>query len=199
MKIKTKYNIKKITANFFGALGYLSCCLQWVWVLVLYFDRYKDVLINLSKTDDYVGYDSVATFPIPEKIMAIAGIIIVILVVCMTVYVLFKMPSAIINTGKKFVRKSAEATSSAVIKAVNKKPTKKLRIKLTYEIAIAFKVVLVIIPLIFIYIYQFFDNQRIDYQIVEVLGYSLLWLSAVAFCLQYLMIKLLSVDKSDIW
>ncbi|MDD3035944.1 MAG: hypothetical protein PHO93_03415, partial [Candidatus Saccharimonadaceae bacterium] len=142
MKTKTRYNIKRIVSNSFGVLGYLSCCLQWVWILVLYFDKYKETLMSFSKTENTEGYLPNFTIQLPEVVTLVVGSIIVVLVLCLTVYVIIKIPSTIVNTSKKAIRDTAEKAAPLAIKAMHKKQTKKLRSKITYELIIAIKTVL---------------------------------------------------------
>lgn len=198
MKTKTRYNIKRIVSNSFGVLGYLSCCLQWVWILVLYFDKYKETLMSFSKTENTEGYLPNFTIQLPEVVTLVVGSIIVVLVLCLTVYVIIKIPSTIVNTSKKAIRDTAEKAAPLAIKAMHKKQTKKLRLKITYELIIVIKTVLIIIPIALTYAHQFSGNQQIDYEIVKIVGCFLSAFSAVTFGIQYILSLMLSVKRDDI-
>ncbi len=200
MNTKTRHNIKETIPNGFGVFGYLFCCLQWMWAVILYFSEYKDLLTSvLPKTNDRTNDFTVLTFSMPDTLSVILCTVVVVSMLILTVYAFIKMPILAVNNSKKAVRKSAEKIAPAAIKAMHKKPTKKMRIKITAELVIAVKAILIIGAMMSAVIFQYTGSKSIDYEIVEIVSFFLGGLSVIAFGLQYLLAWLLRVDESSIW
>lgn len=174
-------------ANFFGVLGYVFCLLEWLWVIVLYFSANQVMLGDFFPEPVY----QISNTPVSEGIstnpfaMVMLGIVAIIMI-AVTVYVMVKMPISMLKTSKKVVHKVANDATPILLKASRKKDTKKLRLKITSELIIVIKSAACLLPIIFLFAFQYVSDQQLDYLIVMIIGYGLVLLGVVSFWLQYL-------------
>ena len=200
MTVEAKYNCRKNISNIFGALGYFACLMQWFWATILYISFLKSVVLFISpetnnvvtKTNTVVNYGSNT----PSIIFAV---IVTILVLILTIYVLIKMPSTVLKTSKKVVAETAESVAPIVLKVQHKKDTKKNHIKLTSQIVLVIKIVLVIIPIILSFMSKLLKTQMFDFNIVMFVGVWLAAFTLIFFAFQYLIAKFLAVRNQDLW
>ena len=200
MDIKSKSNLKRKFANFFGAVGYLVCSLQWLWVVVLYFSWIKLLVVFISPNGD--NHVTKAVTPVatqPNIALAIVSGIIVVAMLALTLYFIYKIPATIIKTSKKTVQEAARTVAPVVLKVQHKKDTKKNLIQLTPKITVILKMVLTLIPLILTFFSQFIEKQMISYQIATLVGFWLAGACVLSFTFQYLLAKLLVVKSFEIW
>lgn len=200
MKIKTKYNLKRNTVSFFGAVGYFFTSIQWLWVVVLYSSLITALAKIMSRgTDKNVvkpttGFDFSINLP-----MLIIAIIITVVMVVLTVYILVKIPSTLIRTSKKVAYSAAENATPLVLQFQNKKDTKKNRIKLTPFLIVIMKIILTFTPVIFAFISQFTEKPTFDFYIAMYISILLACFSLLFFVFQYMAASLLSIKKQDIF
>lgn len=198
MNIKTKDGIKKGVTNFFGAIGYLFCFLQWLWAILLYFSVIQSVSLFFTPKASHQALQAPATSGTPSIFLIIFGIIVVIAVLAFTIYIFVKLPSTISKTGKKIVHKTADTVAPMVIKVQKKPDTKKFRIQLTAKLVLIIKIALIAIPLILAYTSRFIDKQVFDYRIAFWAELILAAVSFVFFAFQYLLAWLMHVKKQNI-
>jgi hypothetical protein len=198
--MQTKTKLKKNVVNLFGTLAYLFCTLQWLWAIML----------NLSLIEGFVSFVSPrvenhvvppTTYAATDSSMSLITVVIVIaaLVVLLTGYVLVKMPSAIVKTEKKVVHETAENVAPVILRIQHKEDTAKSQRKITLRIIIAFKMLLIIAPVILFFTPQSAENRMIDSSIAMYVSLWLACLSVVLFAFQYSLASFLSVSKRDIW
>lgn len=194
-----KTNIGGKFANFFGALGYLSCSLQWLWIVVLYFSWIKTLVVIVSPANNQVVKTPAPVVFEPNiAVIMVAGIIFVVMIM-LTIYFLYKIPATIIRTGKKTVQRAANSVAPIILQAQHKKETKKNLIKLTPKITIILKLIIIITPLVLTFTSYLIEKQMIEYSIALFVGIWLACTSIVFFGIQYTIASLLSVKSQNLW
>lgn len=201
MNAEAKPNFKKHIANFFGAIGYLVCSLQWLWMIMLYFSLIKALMLLISPSaDSPVVKPSPATVDLSSNtpLMIVAAIIVIIMVV-LTIYIIVKMPSIIAKTGKKIVHTTANSATPIVLHIQHKKDTTRNHKKLTLRLILAIKIILITVPIILAFTSQFIEKQMIDFSIAIYVSLFLACSSIISFAIQYFLARLLSVSRQDLW
>jgi len=203
MAEEVKNNIKKSVANLFGAFGYLALSMQWLWAVALNFSLVKSLTLFVSPgANDQVVKPAVTAVAMVDSgsnvLLIFFGIIFVIIMVALTIFILIKMPSTIVNAGKKAVHGAAENVTPLVLRAQHKKDNKQNHKKLSARLVIILKIALVIIPLILSYTSKFTDSQMFDFDIAMIVAIWLTGSSIIFFVAQYLLAKLFEVKKQDI-
>lgn len=200
MIAEANYNRKKNVSNIFGALGYFACLMQWFWVVIIYSSLLKSAVLLVSPDADKVATRTDAVVgsgvSMPSVIFAV---IVTIVVLALTIYVLIKMPSAVLKTSKKIVNETAETVAPIVLKVQHKKDTKKNHIKLTARIVIIIKTVLLVIPIVLAFLSQLLKTQMFGFNIVMFIGIWLAAFTVTFFIFQYLIAKFLLVKNQDLW
>ena len=200
MDIKTNTNFKIQFTNFFGGFGYFFCSLQWFWAVILYFSFLKEVGLTIStSSDSQIVKPAVVVDSGPNVLAIIIMVVITIIMTALTIYIIIKIPSIIVKTSKKFVHQTAENVTPLVLQIQHKKDTNRIHIKLSAQLIIVMKVLLIIIPLIMSYLSQFIDNTFFDFNISM---YVSLWLACfclVFFVFQYALAGLLAIKRQDLW
>lgn len=200
MKPKSGGDVKRAVANTFGSLGYLFCFLQWFWAIMLYFSVIQSVTLFISpNADKKVEQTSNLTFTLPGPLEVIILVTVVAIMVAITIYALLTMPRSIVRTSHKIVNRTAETMVPVVMKAQHKHDTKKFRAVITSRLALAIKVLLIVLPIALTTTSGLLEKQSIDYTIAMVAGGGLASLSILFFAIQYLLAGLLRVRVSDLW
>ncbi len=194
-------NISKLTtriANSFGALGYIFVIFQWMFSIMIYFQFIK-LLLPSNDTPRYIENSTVATNSEPSLLMIIFIAFVVVFAVILTIYYFVKLPSMLARTGKKAVNKTAKSAVPFVLKIQHKKDTKKNRMQLTPKLIVILKLVIITLPMIFIFISQFYAIDILAYDMRVSVGLWLLDFSLAMFFLQYVFARLFSVKINDIY
>ncbi len=206
MNKKQKANLKKKIVNFFGAFGYLFCSLQWLFAVLLYSSFIQSLALFLTPENNNEVVEPPEITPVisnigstPSPIQLIITAVIMVSVISLTIYILIKLPSTIIKTGKKIVHETAEFATPILIKAQNKKETKKFHLKLSSRLVLTMKTTLVFIPIILTYLSQFIEKQVLDYRVAIYVSVSIAVISVILFTLQYIFSYLLKIKKQDLW
>jgi len=194
-----KPNFKREFTNFFGSLGYLSCAMQWLWAILLYYSYLIGAVafITPNPVVEVIETQPIVNQP-PNPLMFVFGSIVLIVIVALTIYVIVKMPSIIAKTSQKLVHKSADSVAPTLLHIQNKKDTKKNKIKLTFGLVLAIKVFLIIVPVVASYLSQYIKDQTFDFNIAMYVGLFLAGCSLVFFAIQYTFMRLFSISKTDI-
>jgi hypothetical protein len=199
MKPSANRNLKRSTANFFGAFGYLFCCLQWFWAIMLYFSIFKSVSIFLgADTTQHAQQAAVPASSPPSTLQLVILAVIVAIMAVITIYALVKIPMGIVKTGNKVAHQTAKTMAPVVMKAQHKPATKKARRRITTRLILVVKLLLVIIPLAATAFSGLLDRQSIDFTIALFLGGFLAGFAAVSFGLQYALAGLFRVKLSEL-
>lgn len=135
----------------------------------------------------------------PSPLLLVIGLIIAAIMVALTIFVIIKLPSTITKTSRKLVHKSADAITPTILHIQHKKDTKRNKIKLNFGLVLIIKMSLVIIPIILSFMSQFIERQSFDFYIAMCVSLFLASLSFIFFGIQYSLMKLLSIDKKDVF
>ena len=201
MNKTNKVNLKTKISNLFGAFGYLSCSLQWLWAVLLYFSLINALFLFVKSNDavEVVDKAQVIASPSSDISVLIFSAIIIVVMLVLTIYVIIRIPSTIVKTSKKVVNETAEGLTPLLLKVQHKKDTKKRHLKLSSRLIFVIKVTLIIAPLILSFLSRLLSQQMVDYFVAVVISLWLAGFSIVLFCLQYLLAKLFAIRMRDLW
>jgi len=165
---------------------------------MIYFQFIK---LLLPSNDNAVQVDKVVAIADnePNILIIIFAAVVVVITVALTVYYLVKLPSMLVGAGKRVVNKTASSAAPFVLKIKHKKDTKKNRKQMTPKLIIGLKLMLIFIPMIFIYISQFYAIDILAYDMRVSVGLWLLDFSLAMFFLQYVLARILSVKVNDLY
>ncbi len=117
----------------------------------------------------------------------------------LTVYVIVKIPSTIVKTGKKVVNETADNLTPLILKVQHKKDTKKRHQKLTARLILIIKILIIVIPVVLSLLSQFQDKPMVDFNVVVFISIWLAGFSIIAFFIQYLLAKIFAIKRQDLW
>lgn len=189
-------NFKLAIANFFGAMGYLFCGLQWIWTALLYFSVIKSTAIFFSTNPDAPTQQPIAQIA-PNSATIIIGGIVTIIMIIITIYIFVKIPSTISRASKKVVESSASATAPLIIKSQHKKLTPKSRMVMTAKMITILKIVMIILPITLAAASQLIIDPAFTMQISMAVSIILGALAALHFVAQYLLNRLAKVATTS--
>jgi len=188
------------STNFFGGFGYFFCLLQWFWTIILYFSLIETIALFFnSKTENQIINNPAPVDIVSNTPLIIIAVIISVIMIVLTIYVIYKIPSTIVRTGKKIVHETAENFTPIVLKIQHKKDTKIIHKKLTIRMIMFIKIMLIIIPVILSLTSQITQEQSFDYSIVIFISLWLACFSLVSFTIQYILASFLSVKMQYLW
>ena len=197
----TKSNFKKGLVNFIGGTGYLFCVALWLWVVLLYFSFVEKFVNYIAPSQEVVVEQPVVQTvnTQPSDLLYVFGIITIIIVILLTIYLIYKVPTTIAKTSKNAVKATAATIAPIVMKAQHKPQTQKSNLKLTSTLVLIIKALIIAIPIIFTYFYQFVNNQPIDYKIAVVVSTFFACVVILMFFIQYSLALLLKINKKHLW
>lgn len=176
----------------FGAFGYLSCALQWLWLGVLFLPRLLDSHAPSLFLPPPSDMGQAPSFDLggPSLLMTAIGIGVTFVVLLLTVIVLARLPLGIAKTGNKVAKTAAETVLPVVTH--HKKVSAKKRRMLTVRIIKAIKLLLVLLPVALLLAALFFDAP-LPVELVFMIGSLLAIGSLLWFSLEYLTARWLRV------
>lgn len=190
--------VKRVFANIFGTLGYMSLLLQWLWAgLTLGYpliasDQFQTVFLPKPTTPT----EPALSVTVPDPIAIIFMILAVIFAVGVTIYMIIAVPRTIGRVGKKVTIKSAETIAPYVTH--HKKVSKKRQKSLLERISWSVKFTLAILPLLAALLPV---SSKLGLSASVVIGiaiicasFTLLW-----FMAQFIVAKIGGLDAKDIW
>jgi len=199
---KSKTKIKVGVTNFLGFGGYFFSALQWFWVVVLYSSLIEGLAKSITPASEpqqvQVQPVIVVSAGPPSVLQIIFTFAVVVVMIALTVYVIWKMPSIFAKTGKKLVHDTADTFAPVVLRVQNKPITKKNRYKLSSSIVILMKIIIVVLPIILTFSSIFLEKQIVEYYIAIIITIWLASFSIVFFVAQYLVISLFRIKKPEI-
>lgn len=179
-KPRVQYTISRIIL----AAAYLSCVLQWLWVLVL----------GLPPLIDSGALDMLTTPPPPtpefttpessdpSPMAWVAVVIVTVIMLAVTVFVLIRLPRSIARTGERML----ETTTEAVLPVIthHKQLPAKKRVVLSRRIMLSIRLLLTLLPFI---ISLFLPTPgELTHQIVTTVALWLAIISTVGFIVAWL-------------
>lgn len=186
--------------NTFGAFGYFFGFLEWFWVIMLYFSVIQSLARFVAPTtQQQVQQAPSLSFVLPGPVETAVIAITTVLMVALSIYVLIKIPSSIVKTGRKMVQNTSQQAAPLVIRTQHKKDTKKTRLRITAKLIVVGKLLIVALPIIATLLSCLLDKQSIDYTIAVTISCGLATFSMVSFVLQYTLAKLFRVPLQKVW
>ena len=184
-------------ANAFATLGYISIFFQWTWTLLLFI--YPIITENpelLLPQHDAASSGGAFEFDSAFAPLAtIIAIVVTVAIIALTAVVLVRLPKTV---GKK-AAEVTRATASTVLPAItrHKKITKKKRERLSYQIVLGIKCILIILPI----------ASLVFVRPIEQLGASAMWVIALFaaicsifyFIVQQTIALVGKIAHQDIW
>ena len=197
----TKNKLKVGLINFIGGTGYLFCMFLWLWVVLLYFSFVEKFINYIAPTEQVVVEQPVVQTVNnqPSAIMNVMGIITIVIVILLTIYLIYKIPTTIAKTSKNAVRATAATIAPVVIRAQHKQQTNKNYLKLTTLLVLVIKTLIIGIPIIFTYFYQFVVKQPVDYKIAIAVSTFFVCVAVLMFFIQYSLALFLKINKKNLW
>lgn len=190
--------MKRIIANAFGTLGYVSLLMQWLWVaLTLGYplianETFKAAFLP-EPTPSATPSLSITT---PEPIATIFMVVAVIFALSVTVYMIFSVPRTIGRVGNKVTIKSAEKIVPYVThhKKVSKKRQKTLLERSTWSV----KLILAVLPAL-ISLLPLSEKVELSSSVVSGVAVLCASLTLLYFGCQFIIAKIGKIDPNDIW
>jgi len=178
--------------------------MQWLLTVLVYFSFITTLLkfVSPDGSENVIKAPPVPSLNIDTSssmpIIMIIGILVVGMVL-LSLYLFLKTPSVIAKTSKKIVHEVAETTVPVVMRIQHAPNTEKNHKKLTFRITIIIKILLVITPVILTFTSQFIEKHTLDFAVAIYASIGLACISIIFFGSQYLVARLLSVKKQDLW
>lgn len=190
--------MKQSFANIFGALGYLSLVIQWLWMGLVIgapfvaSDFFKNLL--LPETDP-TPTDSIS-MNVPEPIGIIFMVLAVIFALGVTIYAIVAVPSSIARTGQKATLKTAQVIVPRIThhKHVSKKREKTLIERITWSV----KLLLTLVPVIALSVPPD-DIVGLSHSVVVGVGLFCGAATVVWFSLEFAIAKLGKIEPRNVW
>lgn len=192
--------IKLITVNTFGALGYISITIQWMWALLLYApylltDSVQNFLLPQKQPVEEVTY--VVTASESSVFMIALALVITAAMVALVIYIALKTPSVVGRAGHKVTSSAAKATLPIITR---RHPIKgKRRQILTARLIAAFKLALVIIPFALILPTNLIDGMPLSFNIIIIVAAAGIVASSLFMTSQYVVAWLLKIPAKQLW
>lgn len=192
---------KHFVPNFIGGLAYLSCLVQWIWLLIIFLPGFvdnqtvKDLLVPSYSTETApsVAKTSV-TSPELSFIFLLIGLAIGLVVVALSVYGLLRIPKAVSKTGRSITHKPVEFAVPLILR--KKTVSQNIRLKLSRQMIFALKLLLTFLPTVLI-----LPAQNIELvmstQAIALVTLFLFACTFSLFCLQAIVSKLMKVDYRE--
>ncbi len=181
-------------ANFFGALGYLSLLIEWLWVFGLLLYPYaKD--FNFMLPSNKPVTPPAPLFTVDGTLALIIGIVITVLCFAVMIYAFYNIPRSIAKTGSLATHIAASAFVPTIShhKHISKKEAKRLTFSMTCYIKLA----AIFIPLVACLAIP--NSTILSRQIVTTIAAFFAFWAIIDFCVQIITTKLKKLDTDQIW
>lgn len=184
------------TANLFGVLGYISTITQWLWSSVvigyplLSSDSLAFMLPAAPSTPAPLSIDFGVFSPIVTGIVGV----VTVLIVCLTIFMLIRLPYDVGKRSSDITHK----TASALVPIFHPRPiSKKQKRRLTYRFTGWLKTAAVLLPLIILCFAP--SNIGLERHITIIVGVFCSGCSAMYFALQRLVQSIGRLKVDSIW
>lgn len=157
----TWHQFRKGLAIACSALAYLACLLAWLFAIIMYL---PGILVRLdtmtapahtmpapARTVDAVSADS--------PLLLLFGIIVTIIVIIGTVYMLARLPGAIVRSSEQVIAKGATSLTPLVIRSMHKRPTKRRYKLVVAKLTTTLRLLLMLAPLPIVVISGWFSDN----------------------------------------
>lgn len=181
-------------ANFFGAFGYMSLMLEWLWVFGLLLYPYI-ININFMLPDNTPEAPPTPPAAIDSTLALVLGAVVTVLCLAVAVYALYSVPRSIAKTGARAARLTANTVIPTMThhRHVSKKESKRL----TFAVVCYLKAAAIAIPLFACFIMP--DTLPLSKQIVNIIAVFFAAWTTINFGVQFAIAKFAALNTDQIW
>jgi|JI10StandDraft_1071094.scaffolds.fasta_scaffold03201_13 hypothetical protein len=178
-----------------GAIGYIACALEWLWVAVLYMPALlsSGIFVPMEREVVPVVAQPYHT-PSVIDIAIVAGITIIF--VALSIYLLLKLPGVVTKTASRAVHVSSDFIMPKVVDT--KHTTKKRLLVLSARMQLILKFIAALLPPIVITFSSFPDVPLEPAVIWTVMLFVSAWAVGM-FGLQWLLARVFGLDYAKVW
>lgn len=198
---KTKTVLKTNVVNLFAALGYLSCTVQWLWVLLLYSNVLQSYLRSVTPEvqKPVIETPTIVVNGFASSLFLVLGTILSIAVIVVFIYLAIRTPKFIAKTATKVVQNTAETIAPAVLRIERKADTPKNRKKIVINLKLLIKLLVILVPFVGSIVSIYTNNPIYTSTVVLYSSSMLLAVTLLLFFIQYILARLLKVDIKKLW
>lgn len=193
--VSRQTSLKRGIVSFLGALGYISVCLQWLFVALLYFQTLYAAFPMPQPVPESAPPTPSLTVEAPSPLVLVFGAVVTVIMIGISLYAIIKVPQAIAKTGRRVVEASAEKTAPLLLKASHRPNTKRNRRHLTPRLVVLLKLFSIIIPFVLTWVAQYLITLPLEADLVMVVAYWLAAWSIGYFMLQYGALRLFKLTS----
>lgn len=188
---------KKRLVSFFGAIGYFSLIVQWLWSAIIFLPLLlRSDVKKFFLPDQTVHHtQSVASLGGPAILWTIIGIVVTVVVVGISAVVLVRLPFKIAQSGEKITHQTADAVLPVITHHQQLAPARRKR--LTAQLIKYIKFAACLLPMLLL-AGIFFVDSPLPRDIVVIVGCILTIGSLVWFSLEYLLARWLKVPAERV-
>lgn len=192
----TTFSKRLFIVNSLGAFGYMSNALQWLWTLIVigyplitsdfsWFFPADTTRFEASPID--IGAPSVVTIGLT--------VVVTLVMIAITIYCIVMLPKTIGQIGARATHKAATLIMPSI---TGKKPvSNKRRLQLSYRIIALAKLTTCLIPLLIVVVVP--PSVPLANDIVIITALFCAVSTGVYFVLQMILVRLLRLQKSQVW
>ena len=185
-------------ANLFGALGYISCLIQWMLVFVIFIlptldsDGFRGFFIP-PETAPSQPTSTIALPPFLQSVLLIAAILFSLGIM---IYAIISVPRAIGRTGGKVTHKAADVAVTHIVhrKHLTVKQQKTFIEHITWSI----KLILTILPLLLLLLPST-ATYTIPKEYILLFGAFCAGMTLLWFGIQYTIARISKLDSRIVW
>ncbi len=198
--MKSPSRLARQIANTFGALGYLSCVVQWMIVFavlvlpVMESDGFRQLFIPSPPTTPAPD-GGVDLPPILQQVLLVAAVIFSVGVI---VYALMAIPRAVGKAGRTVTRKTAKIAAAQVARVQHTPLTKKQQKTLAERLTWGVKLLVVVAPPLLL-LMPAAPRFDVSHEHIVIAGAFTACVSLLWFGIQYIVARLGKLDARDVW
>lgn len=191
--------LQRYAINSAGILGYFSLVMQWLWIGVVFLpgllenDSFRSVFApRIAKEQpDAAAIEGAISSPL----LIAVSVVITLVMIAVTIYVLYKLPSTIAKTGSKITKEASSVVIPVMTHHKKISPAKKQR--LTFSVTFAIKFFAALIPLPFLFL-QPGGDYALDQELIQIIGVFFTASALAWFGVQFALAKLFRVGTKNV-
>lgn len=187
-------------ANAFGALGYLSCLMQWLWMLVIVIFPLFDSEAVRSFFVPSGSLDTNHTQPValPPILQTILVAVALIFSVAIIVYAAISIPRAVGKVGKKMTHHAAEVVTHTIEQSRHAPLPRKRKKMMIIRMTWAAKLLLIVVPLGLLMVPSP-EINNLSSSVVLAFGVFCAAFTIIWFSIQLSIAKIARLDPQHVW
>ncbi len=188
-------------ANAFGALGYISCLVQWMWMLaVAVFPRInaselRHLFVPAAPAAQPVAPVATTLPPVVQTIVLVATVVFSLAVIT---YAIVSIPRVVGRAGSKLTHQTAEIAVEHVARTSSKKLPPKRKKTWLERITWSIKLGLLLLPFLLLYL-PLPPESPLSRDVTAAFGGFCAVMTLLWFLAQYFVAKLARLDPRNVW